>query len=131
MTQQHSRPSSAAYPDLRFEHVARRVVESRGYFCVFTFAVVLAWLDNMLLALGSSLVVATGAFLILPRTAWGRDQGARLGPRSRWTDPLCLTVGLIYLALATFGWGPAWSEVLARVLLLGFLVPRLLHWLHL
>lgn len=116
--------------DLRWEHLARRVVRSPWYFFVYGIAILMAWLDNAAIAFGFMIPFVVAAFVVLPRTRWGKRQEVAADPRDAlWADLLPLGVGVAYLVLAAIGSRPLWSPALVAVLGVGYLIPRLLHWL--
>ena len=127
-TEQASSRRSSDY--LRWEHLARRVVRSPWYFFVYGVAVLMAWLDNAVIAFGFMIPFVVAVFGVLPRTRWGKRQEAAADPRDAvWADVVPLGVGVAYLVLAVIGSRPLWSPLLVALLGVGYLMPRLLHWL--
>lgn len=114
--------------ELRWEHLARRVTLSPWYFLVFGIAVLMAWLDNLAIAVGITLPIVIVVLVLLPRTRWGKARTGPVSPRdTAWADLGCLVAGVAYLVLSVVGHGPLWSTLLAGALALGYLSPRVLH----
>ena len=124
-----SERQQTAAVELRFEHLAERIVRSRLYFAAFMLASgsYFGWLFGVVLS-----AVLTSVVVIVGRTPWGRRNARSLSKREQAQVDIAFAVlGAVWIALAVWGSRGTGSAIAAAVLSFGHLAPRELRALDL